>query len=35
MIFEVRDLWPQILIEMNNMKAESITYNLKNGISFI
>ncbi len=26
MIFEVRDLWPQILIEMNNMKAESITY---------
>ena len=26
MIFEVRDLWPQILIEMNNMKTESITY---------
>ena len=37
MIFEVRDLWPQILIEMNNMKAESITYKVlkKNGISFI
>ena len=28
MIFEVRDLWPQILIEMSNMKTESFTYRI-------
>ena len=28
MIFEVRDLWPQILIEMSNMKTEIFTYKL-------
>ena len=26
MIFEVRDIWPQILIDMNNMKENSFTY---------
>ncbi len=28
MIFEVRDLWPQILIEMSNMKPESFIYKI-------
>ena len=26
MVFEVRDIWPQILIDMNNMSKESLTY---------